>query len=112
MHETVQSDRRHSHRFPIEREIRYRILSKRSLPESGAGNSVNMSSSGVLFTAERVLLPGWRVELSISWPANLNDKCALRLVTRGRIVRSNGGTAAIDILEHEFRTQPTITKLS
>ena len=30
-----QLDRRHSDRFPIEREVKYRVLSKRSGEESG-----------------------------------------------------------------------------
>jgi hypothetical protein len=105
MKENLQTDRRHSDRFPIAREMRYRILNKRSVAESGSGNTVNMSSSGVLFVSERSMSPGWRVELSINWPVNLNDKCALRFVARGRVVRTERGTAAIEILEHEFRTQ-------
>jgi PilZ domain-containing protein len=100
-----QADRRHSDRFPIEREVRYKILSKRSAEEAGDGKTVNISSSGVLFTSGQVLLPGRRLELSISWPAQLNNKCALKLVARGRIVRFEDGRAAMEIQQYEFRTQ-------
>ncbi len=82
-----QTDRRQSDRFPIEREVRYRVLNKRSGEESGDGKTINISSCGVLFTSEHVLLPGKRMELSISWPAQLDNKCALKLVARGRVVR-------------------------
>jgi hypothetical protein len=99
------SDRRHSHRFPIEREVRYRVLSKRSGEDAGDGKTVNISSSGVLFKADHVLLPGRRLELSISWPAQLNQKTALKLVARGRIVRFEDGLAAMEIQQYEFRTQ-------
>ncbi len=99
------SDRRHSDRFPIEREVRYRALSKRSGEESGDGKTINISSSGVLFTSEHILLPGRRMELSISWPAQLDHKCALKLVARGRVVRFEEGRAAIEIQQYEFRTQ-------
>jgi len=102
-----QADRRHSDRFPIEREVRYKILSKRSAEEAGDGKTVNISSCGVLFTADHVLLPGRRLELSISWPAQLNNKCALKLVARGRIVRFEDGRAAMEIQQYEFRTQST-----
>jgi len=105
MNEYPQVDRRQSDRFPIAREVRYRILDKRTAGESGKGNTLNMSSSGVLFAVEGAVPPGSRVELSINWPVKLNDKCALSLVTRGRIVRAGRGTAAIEILEHEFRTK-------
>src|SRR5947209_2678186 len=98
------ADRRHADRFPIEREVKYRVLSKRSSEESGDGTTINISSSGVLFTAGHMLLPGRRMELSISWPAQLNDKCALRLVARGRVVRYEDGRAAFMIQQYEFRT--------
>ena len=100
-----QTDRRHSDRFPIEREVRYRVLNKRGGEEAGDGRTLNISSSGVLFTTEHVLLPGRRLEVAISWPAQLNNKTALKLVARGRVVRFEDGRAAIEILQYEFRTQ-------
>jgi len=103
------ADRRHSDRFPIEREVRYRVLNKRSAEEAGDGKTVNISSSGVLFTSEHVLLPGRRMELSISWPAQLDNKCGLKLMARGRVVRFENGRAAIEIQQYEFRTQPSAT---
>ena len=100
----AQADRRHSDRFPIQREVRYRVLNKRAGEETGDGKTVNISSSGVLFTSEHILLPGRRLELSISWPAQLNNQCALKLVARGRVVRFEDGCAAIEIQQYEFRT--------
>ena len=104
-----QADRRHSDRFPIEREVRYRVLNKRTGEEAGAGRTINISSSGVLFTTAQMLLPGKRMELAISWPAQLNDKTALRLVARGRVVRFEQGRAAIEIQQYEFRTHASTT---
>lgn len=98
-------ERRQSSRFPIQQELRYRTLSKRGGDESGEGSTVNISSSGVLFTTPKVLLPGRRLEVSINWPAQLNQKCGLRLVARGRIVRYVDGAAAMQIQQYEFRTQ-------
>ena len=103
--QTQDSDRRRSDRFAIEREIRYRALNKRGGEEAGEGKTVNMSSSGVLFTTPQILRPGRRIELAISWPAQLNNKCALKLVARGRIVRFDNGLAAMEIQQYEFRTQ-------
>ena len=102
-----KDDRRGADRFPIEREVRYKILSRKSSTEgeSGTGLTVNMSSNGVLFTTDRYLLPGRRLEVSISWPAQLNSKVALKLVARGRVVRAEDGQAAIEIHQYEFRTQ-------
>jgi PilZ domain len=105
--EKEKDDRRSADRFPIEREVRYRVLSRKSAVEgeTGVGVTVNMSSNGVLFTTDRYLLPGRRLEVSISWPAQLNSKIALKLVARGRVVRSEEGRAAIEIHQYEFRTQ-------
>jgi hypothetical protein len=103
--DTLQADRRHSDRFPIEREVRFRVLNKRSGEEAGEGKTLNISSSGVLFTSEPMLLPGRRIELAISWPAQLNNQVPLKLVARGRVVRFEEGIAAVEILQYEFRTQ-------
>ncbi len=102
--DTKKTDRRSADRFPIEREVRYKVLSKKSADESGSGHTVNMSSSGILFTSEHVLLPGRRLELAISWPAQLNNQTPLKLVARGRVTRFDGGQAAIEIQQYEFRT--------
>jgi len=112
LNDSAQADRRHSDRFPIEREVRYRVLNKRSGEETGDGKTVNISSSGVLFTAEHMLLPGRRMELAISWPAQLNNKTALKLVARGRVVRFEGGRAAIEIQQYEFRTQSSLPPIA
>jgi PilZ domain len=71
----------------------------------GVGKTLNISSSGVLFTAGHDLALGTRLEVSISWPAQLNDRCLLNLVARGRVVRRDEGQLALQIQQYEFRTQ-------
>ncbi|MEP6962457.1 MAG: PilZ domain-containing protein [Acidobacteriota bacterium] len=102
--ELTGNDRRHADRFPIEREVRYRVLNKRGGDEAGDGKTVNISSAGVLFTTEGMVLPGRRLEVSIAWPAQLNNSVALKLVARGRVVRFEDGKAAMEIQQYEFRT--------
>jgi len=97
-------ERRGAARFPIEEEVRYKILN-RSSASIGSGKTINMSSAGVLFTTEHFLSAGERLELSVNWPAQLDHKCALKLVATGRVVRSADGLAAIVIDRYEFRTQ-------
>ena len=103
--ENCTEDRRAAARFPIERDIRYRVLSSKGQETSGTGRTLNMSSGGLLFTAGNALIAGRSVEVSVSWPVQLNAKCGLRLVARGRIVRFEQGKAALQILQYEFRTQ-------
>jgi hypothetical protein len=97
-------ERRGAVRFPIEQEVRFKISNRNSI-EVGSGKTINMSSSGVLFATERRFMLGERLELAVNWPAQLNKKCALKLVTTGRVVRLEDGLAAIAIDRYEFRTQ-------
>ena len=99
------SERRRSSRFPIERELRYKTLNQRAEILSGNGKTLNISSSGVLFTSDHELPVGTRLEVSISWPAQLNERCLLNLVARGRVARYAKGQLALQIQQYEFRTQ-------
>lgn len=101
----VMNERRQSERFPIERSLRFRTLANRGSKDSGEGTTVNMSSGGILFISDRLLATALRVEVCISWPAQLNDKCGLSLVVRGQVVRCDQGRTALVIQQHEFRTQ-------
>src|SRR5215217_406437 len=78
-------ERRIADRFPIEREVRFRMLGKRNANVEGVGKTINISSNGVLFATDAVLAPGRRIEVSISWPAQLDNRCQLKLVAKGRI---------------------------
>ncbi|MBV8709849.1 MAG: PilZ domain-containing protein [Acidobacteriaceae bacterium] len=102
---STNSERRKSSRFPIEREVRYKTLNQRAEILAGNGRTLNISSSGVLFTSDHDLPVGTRLEVSISWPAQLNEKCLLNLVARGRVTRHNKGHLALQIQQYEFRTQ-------
>lgn len=99
------TDRRTSDRFPIEREVRYKMLDGKSVLRTGSGRTVDMSSGGVLFTTEQPLSAGNRLELSVNWPAQLDNSCPLKLVALGRVVRTDGLKAALAIEKYEFRTQ-------
>ncbi len=102
-----QPNRRGSERLPIEREVHFRVIKDRSGKEaSGFGKTVNMSSSGVMFTTTEQMLPSrCRVELDIDWPAKLDDKCALKFVAEGHLVRSEVGWAVLEIQRYELRTK-------
>ena len=97
------NDRRTLGRFPIERELRFRMMSKRN-EIVGSGRTINMSSKGLLFKTDRTLMAGKRLEMAISWPAQLDNRCALKLIVRGKIVRAEPGMIAVSIEQYEFRT--------
>ena len=101
------ADRRSKRRFQIEQNLRYKLLYGSRVTETGTGRTVNISSSGVWFTTENVLGMGLPVELSMTWPARLNDVCPMKLMIYGCVVRSDQNGAALAIERYEFRTQGT-----
>lgn len=99
-------DRRASNRMPIERDVRYKVLGgKKTIKQAGLGKTLNMSSGGMLFTTESPLPAGERVEIAVSWPAQLNDTLPLKLVAMGRLVRAEDAQAAIAVERYEFKTR-------
>jgi hypothetical protein len=100
-----RTDRRKKIRFPIHRELRYKLLDNGVLVGAGTGQSVNIGSGGMAITIDRELNPGAFIELSISWPVLLDDSCPMRFIVFGRVLRSLGRKSACSIDKYEFRTQ-------
>jgi hypothetical protein len=100
-----ERERRTKRRFQIEQEVRYKMLYGQKLAETGFGRTVNISSGGVWFTTETMLVPGMPVELSMNWPVLLNDSCAMKLMIYGCVIRSSERGAVVGIERYEFRTQ-------
>ena len=101
-------DRRGTDRFPLENDVRYKLMEARRSAQTGQGQTRNISSSGILFTTEARLPLGQRIELSVDWPAQLNEHCGLKLVALGKIVRSSDDAAAINIEKYDFRTRAAV----
>jgi hypothetical protein len=99
------TERRKKLRFPIQRELRYKLLEGSVVVETGTGRTIDIGSAGVKFALDRHLTPGACVELGISWPVLLDASCAMRLVVFGRVLRSDGTETVCNIEKHEFRTQ-------
>src|SRR5579863_6609147 len=92
------TDRRSRRRFSLRLAVRYRLIQPRlPLDRDMAGESLNLSSTGLLFTAGEALLPGQVVEVFIDWPIRLHNGVRLTLVVEGTIVRSAGNHAAMHI---------------
>ena len=102
--ESINGDRRYDRRYGISLDLRWKLVRRRKVLDSGTGSTLDVSSGGILFDAQRQLPVGFNVELSISWPARLHNIAPMQLVVSGRIVRTNGAHAAIRMVQHEFRT--------
>jgi PilZ domain len=103
--ETKQIERRTKKRFPIHRELRYKLLENDVVTETGIGETLDLASGGVAFQIDHPLKVGTYVELSISWPVLLDDSCAMRLIVSGRVVRIWGKRSACRVEKYDFRTQ-------
>jgi hypothetical protein len=105
--ESIGGDRRFDRRYQLQLEVRWKLIRRRKVQDTGVGRTIDLSSGGILFDAARPLPVGLNVELAISWPVLLHNVAPMQLVASGRIVRSIGSYAAIQLTQHEFRTVGT-----
>ncbi len=105
---TEAPNRRASARFPLQHEVRYSLILTQGREQPlGSGRTVNISSSGILFTTDQILFPGNKLKLEIAWPAQLEGRISLKLVVFGQVIRFEQGRGAVAIDRYEFRTQAT-----
>src|ERR1035438_998539 len=95
-------ERRAKKRFVMEREIRHRVVEQDKIIAVGSGKTINLSSNGVAFVAENDLPEGAYIEVSIAWPALLENRCPLQLVGFGRVLRSSGRMIASTLEQYEL----------
>jgi len=100
----IAGERREDRRYDLRLDLRWKLIRRRRILETGTGSTVDFSSGGILFETDRPMPAGLNVELSVSWPVRLHNVAQLQLVVSGRIVRSQGALTAIQIIQHEFRT--------
>jgi len=106
-----RSESRAKIRFPLKLELRYSIMGPSGPIESGSGRTIDMSSVGLSFTAEKPLSVGQMLDLSIDWPVQLDGGVQLQLVVSGIVVRTSGTVAGLRIERHEVRTRRTDVSL-
>ncbi len=102
--ETIGGERRADRRYRIMLDLRWKLIRRRKLQDSGYGRTIDLSSGGVLFDPGRPMPVGLNVELSIVWPVLLHNVAPMQLLIWGRIVRCDGRQTAIMAVQHEFRT--------
>jgi len=107
LEDSSDNERRINDRFPLENALRYRFPETKSSGEPGTGQTLNMSSSGMLLKVESPLPIGQKIEVSVDWPAQLNATCGLKLVAMGKVIRSGPDVAAVSIEKYDFRTRAT-----
>ena len=102
--DSISGDRRQDRRYQLQLDLKWKLIRRRRVLDTGTGQTVDLSSGGVLFDAGRHLPEGLNVELSLTWPVLLHNVAPMQLVVTGRIKRCNGRFVAIQTTQHEFRT--------
>jgi hypothetical protein len=95
-------NRRSHRRYNMHLELRWQVVSRKHILGVGKGNTLDISRGGVLFDSGRQIPVGLHVELTINWPARLENVQPLQLVVLGCVVRSVDNKTAIQTLRFAF----------
>jgi hypothetical protein len=72
-------DRRSDHRYPMNVELKYRLVRRDKTVMTGVGHTINMSSGSVLLQTCDPLPCRQKIELSVFWQARLDNITPLQL---------------------------------
>lgn len=104
----IGGDRRAERRYELHLHVRWKLIRRRRVLDSGEGRTLDLSSGGILFDAGRPLTVGLNLELAVVWPVLLHNVAPLQLLVTGRITRCEGDRVAVVTSQHEFRTLSTL----
>ena len=105
MPKDTKLERRTSVRFPLALDVRYSVLHRNGPIETGCGQLIDVSSSGLRFTAQAPVERGVKLDVAINWPVLLDGRIQLQLTVSGVVIRSYGTEIAMRIQKHEFRAR-------
>lgn len=89
--------------YPVAMEMKYKT--RMQTPRVGMGETRWMSNRDITFTTDHPIAPGTLLEISIAWPALLNNQVALQLVVEAEIIRCEDTEMRARIKRHHFRTR-------
>ena len=99
------TERRSKFRFPLNCELSFRGISLIGVATlQGVGRLVDISSKAVSFRTEMVIPFDVRLQISIPWPACLENGCPLKLVVLGSLLQTRGEIVVVSVEGYEFRT--------
>lgn len=107
---SIGGERRGNRRYELQLDIRWKLLHRRRVLDSGIGRTRDISSHGILFETGRMLPAGSHLEIWVSWPALLHGVAPLKLTAAGVVIWSSGECTAIRMMRHEFRTVGILTE--
>jgi hypothetical protein len=103
-------DRRAHRRYSITLRLEYKLMEYGCVCHTGFGETVNLSSHGLLCQVNEKLPDNRHIEVAVQWPYLLYGTCPLKLVMEGRIVRASRLLIGIEAKSIEFRTVRTAAR--
>jgi len=91
----IPANRRGAQRYEVTATLQYRV---RGRPEWRRGNTLNMSTSGILVQVGEVLPAGCRLEMRVDWPGLCHRRSAIDLAVTASVVRVDGRGTALRVL--------------
>lgn len=92
--------------YPMKLDVRYKIRSRAlGVMATGSGYTSSIGSRRIVFTGDQPVPKGARVEVSVAWPALLENRVRIQLVVQGRTAAADGARIMVDIAHYEFRTR-------
>src|SRR5262245_14181431 len=104
----LATQRRGARRYEISLSLRYAVRRRGQQSINGTGESINVSSSGLLFRTDGRPMLGDSIIVALEWPAIGVAVEPIFLVLSGQIVRSQGRTTALSISRNELLRQPDL----
>jgi hypothetical protein len=96
-------ERRMKSRYPLELNVRYQILGAGGAA-TGSGQTINISSSGMLLACASSIAEGTRLKAFVEWPSLLNGTTPLQLIMVGTVVRRTPIGVSMVFESYQFRT--------
>jgi hypothetical protein len=99
----MPTERRFRSRYPIALNVRYQTIGITG-PIAGVGQTINISSNGMLLACARDISEGARLKICVEWPSLLNGITPLQLITVGTVVRCTEVGVSVVFDSYQFKT--------
>ena len=100
----MSNERRVKVRYPLQLNVRYQTLGAAGLI-AGVGQTVNLSSNGMLLACANNIPEGTRLKIFVEWPSLLNGTTPLQLITVATVVRRTPIGVSVVFESYQFRTR-------
>jgi hypothetical protein len=96
--------------FPLALDLQYKVLGDKDEGATGTGRTLWMSSREIMFETDRALATGTDLEITIAWPARIEDRVLLQLCIRAAVLHTLSLGVTAEIRKYEFRTASCLSR--